>query len=300
MIVASPEVRDALDRGAPVVALETTIVTHGMPYPVNVETARSLEAIVRSEGAVPATIAVLDGTIRVGIEEGVLEHLARQRNVRKLSRADLADALVKGDPGATTVAATMLIAARAGIAVFATGGIGGVHRGAEQTLNVSADLGELARTPVTVVCAGAKAILDLPKTLEVLETLGVPTIGYGTDAFPAFYSRASGLRAPLRCDTPGEVAALVRTHRALGAGGGVLVANPIPAGAEIPFAEMQRHVDAAIAAAAAAGIGGKELTPFLLADLFARTSGRSLTANVALVENNARLAARIAAASSSA
>ncbi len=166
--------------------------------------------------------------------------------------------------------------------------------------NVSADLGELARTPVTVVCAGAKAILDLPKTLEVLETLGVPTIGYGTDAFPAFYSRASGLRAPLRCDTPGEVAALVRTHRALGAGGGVLVANPIPAGAEIPFAEMQRHVDAAIAAAAAAGIGGKELTPFLLADLFARTSGRSLTANVALVENNARLAARIAAASSSA
>lgn len=300
MIVASPEVRDALDRGAPVVALETTIVTHGMPYPVNVETARSLEAIVRSEGAVPATIAVLDGTIRVGIEEGVLEHLARQRNVRKLSRADLADALVKGDPGATTVAATMLIAARAGIAVFATGGIGGVHRGAEQTFDVSADLGELARTPVTVVCAGAKAILDLPKTLEVLETLGVPTIGYGTDAFPAFYSRASGLRAPLRCDTPGEVAALVRTHRALGAGGGVLVANPIPAGAEIPFAEMQRHVDAAIAAAAAAGIGGKELTPFLLADLFARTSGRSLTANVALVENNARLAARIAAASSSA
>ncbi|MGB8265325.1 MAG: pseudouridine-5'-phosphate glycosidase, partial [Candidatus Velthaea sp.] len=201
MIVASPEVRDALDRGAPVVALETTIVTHGMPYPVNVETARSLEAIVRSEGAVPATIAVLDGTIRVGIEEGVLEHLARQRNVRKLSRADLADALVKGDPGATTVAATMLIAARAGIAVFATGGIGGVHRGAEQTFDVSADLGELARTPVTVVCAGAKAILDLPKTLEVLETLGVPTIGYGTDAFPAFYSRASGLRAPLRCDT---------------------------------------------------------------------------------------------------
>jgi len=296
MIFFGAEVKAALDTGRPVVALETTIVTHGMPYPVNVRTARSLEAIIRAEGAVPATIAIMDGTILIGISDLELERLAHASDVRKLSRADLADALVKRDLGATTVAATMLIAARAGIRVFATGGIGGVHRGAERTFDASADLSELARSPVTVVCAGAKAILDVPKTLEVLETLGVPTIGYGTDVFPAFYSRESGLRAPLRCDTPEEIAALVRVQRTLGMTGGVLVANPIPHAAEIPFDEMQTYVDAAIAVADARGIGGKELTPFLLAEVLERTGGRSLAANVALVENNARLAARIARA----
>jgi len=296
MIFYAPEVKAALDAGRPVVALETTIVTHGMPYPINVRTARSLEEIIRAEGAVPATIAIMDGTILIGITDLELQRLAHAGDVRKLSRADLADALVKRDLGATTVAATMLIAARAGIRVFATGGIGGVHRGAERTFDASADLSELARSPVTVVCAGAKAILDLPKTLEVLETLGVPTIGYGTDVFPAFYSRQSGLRAPLRCDTPEEVAALVRVQRTLGMSGGVLVANPIPHEAEIPFDEMQTYVDAAIAAADKAGVGGKELTPFLLGDVLERTGGRSLTANVALVESNARLAARIARA----
>jgi pseudouridine-5'-phosphate glycosidase len=296
MIVFSPEVKAALELARPIVALETTIVTHGMPYPINVRTARSLEEIIRAEGAVPATIAIMDGTILVGLSDDELQRLAHADDVRKLSRADLADALVKRHLGATTVAATMLIAARAGIRVFATGGIGGVHRGAERTFDASADLSELARSPVTVVCAGAKAILDIPKTLEVLETLGVPTIGYGTDTFPAFYSRASGLRAPLRCDTPEEVAALVRVQRTLGMTGGVLVANPIPHEAEIPFEEMQSYVDAAIAAADECGIGGKELTPFLLGDVLERTGGRSLTANVALVENNARLAARIARA----
>jgi pseudouridine-5'-phosphate glycosidase len=300
VIFFAPEVKAALDAGRPVVALETTIVTHGMPYPVNVRTARSLEDIIRAEGAVPATIAIMDGTIRIGISDLELERLAHAVDVRKLSRADLADALVKRHLGATTVAATMLIAARAGIRVFATGGIGGVHRGAERTFDASADLSELARSPVTVVCAGAKAILDIPKTLEVLETLGVPAIGYGTDMFPAFYSRESGLRAPLRCDTPEEVAALVRVQRTLGMTGGVLVANPIPHAAEIPFDEMQTYVDAAIAAADARGIGGKELTPFLLGDVLERTGGRSLAANVALVENNARLAARIARAIASA
>jgi pseudouridine-5'-phosphate glycosidase len=300
MISYAPEVKAALDGGRPVVALETTIVTHGMPYPVNVRTARSLEEIIRAEGAVPATIAIMDGTIRIGISDLELERLAHAGDVRKLSRADLADALVKRHLGATTVAATMLIAARAGIRVFATGGIGGVHRGAERTFDASADLSELARSAVTVVCAGAKAILDIPKTLEVLETLGVPTIGYGTDRFPAFYSRESGLRAPLRCDTPEDVAALVQMQRSLGMTGGVLVGNPIPHEAEIPFAEMQAHVDAAIAAADARGIGGKELTPFLLGDVLVRTGGRSLGANVALVENNARLAARIARALASA
>jgi pseudouridine-5'-phosphate glycosidase len=296
VISYSAEVEAALAAGRPVVALETTIVTHGMPHPVNVQTARSLEAIIRAEGAVPATIAIMDGSIVIGITDAELERLAHATNVRKLSRADLADALHKRDLGATTVAATMLIAARAGIRVFATGGIGGVHRGAERSFDISADLGELARSPVTVVCAGAKAILDLPKTLEVLETLGVPAIGYGTDTFPAFYSRESGLRAPLRCDTPEEIAALVRVQRALGMTGGVLVGNPIPLEAEIPFTEMQTYVDAAIEQADARGIGGKALTPFLLGEVLERTAGRSLAANVALVENNARLGAQIARA----
>jgi pseudouridine-5'-phosphate glycosidase len=289
-------VRAALDRGAPVVALETTIVTHGMPYPQNVETARRVEAIVREAGATPATIAVIDGRIRIGIDDAVLEGLAAARDVLKLSRADLPYAIAAGKTGATTVAATMICAHLAGIAVFATGGVGGVHRGAEATFDVSADLEELARTPVTVVCAGVKALLDLPKTLELLETRGVPVVGYRTDDFPAFWSRSSGLRAPLRLDTPAEIAALIRAKAELGLIGGVLVTNPIPIDAEIPPAEIAAHIEAAVAQAAAYGITGKAVTPFILDRMYATTAGRSLNANIALVANNARLGAEIAAA----
>jgi len=292
----APDVRAALERRAPVVALETTIVTHGMPYPQNVETARRVEAIVREGGAVPATIAVIGGRIRVGLDDAALEALATARDVLKLSRADLPYAIATGRDGATTVAATMICAHLAGIRVFATGGIGGVHRGAEISGDVSADLEELARTPVVVVCAGAKALLDLAKTLEMLETRGVPVIGYRTDDFPAFWSRASGLRAPLRCDNPQEIVALVRAKAELGLIGGVLVANPIPADAEIPAAEMAEHVDAAVAEAAGRGVGGKALTPYILERLYQTTTRRSLAANVALIENNARLAAEIAVA----
>jgi pseudouridylate synthase len=292
----APDVQAALDRGAPVVALETTIVTHGMPYPQNVETARRVEAIVREAGATPATIAVIDGRIRIGIDDAVLEGIAAARDVLKLSRADLPYAVAAGKSGATTVAATMICAHLAGIAVFATGGVGGVHRGAEATFDVSADLEELARTPVAVVCAGVKALLDLPKTLELLETRGVPVIAYRTDDFPAFWSRSSGLRAPLRLDTPAEIAALIRVKAELGLIGGVLVTNPIPVDAEIPPDEIAQHIDAAVAEAAARGITGKAVTPFILDRMFASTAGGSLTANVALVENNARLGAEIAAA----
>ena len=292
----APDVRAALERRAPVVALETTIVTHGMPYPQNVETARRVEAIVREGGAVPATIAVIGGRIRVGLDDAALEALATARDVLKLSRADLPYAIATGRDGATTVAATMICAHLAGIRVFATGGIGGVHRGAEISGDGSADLEELARTPVVVVCAGAKALLDLAKTLEMLETRGVPVIGYRTDDFPAFWSRSSGLRAPLRCDNPQEIVALVRAKAELGLIGGVLVANPIPADAEIPAAEMAEHVDAAVAEAAGRGVGGKALTPYILERLYQTTTRRSLAANVALIENNARLAAEIAVA----
>jgi pseudouridine-5'-phosphate glycosidase len=292
----APDVQDALDRGAPVVALETTIVTHGMPYPQNVATARRVEAIVREAGATPATIAVIDGRIRIGIDDAVLEALAGTRDVLKLSRADLPYAIAAGKTGATTVAATMICAHLAGIAVFATGGVGGVHRGAEATFDVSADLEELARTPVTVVCAGVKALLDLPKTLELLETRGVPVVGYRTDDFPAFWSRSSGLRAPLRFDTPPEIAALIRAKADLGLVGGVLVTNPIPPDAEIPPAEIARYIDEAVAEAATRGITGKAVTPFILDRLYHTTAGRSLNANIALVKNNAHLAAQIAAA----
>jgi pseudouridylate synthase len=292
----APDVQAALDRGAPVVALETTIVTHGMPYPQNVATARRVEAIVREAGATPATIAVIDGRIRIGIDDAVLEALAGARDVLKLSRADLPYAIAAGKTGATTVAATMICAHLAGIAVFATGGVGGVHRGAEATFDVSADLEELARTPVTVVCAGVKALLDLPKTLELLETRGVPVVGYRTDDFPAFWSRWSGLRAPLRLDMPAEIAALIRAKADLGLVGGVLVTNPIPLAAEIPAVEIARYIDDAVAEAATRGITGKAVTPFILDRLYHTTSGRSLNANIALVENNAHLAAEIAAA----
>lgn len=295
-LLVSPEVKDSLADGRPVVALETTIVSHGMPWPENVEAALAVEAIVRENGAVPAAIAVLDGRIRVGLGRGDLERLAKARDVAKLSRADLAWAVATGRPGATTVAATMIVAARAGIPVFATGGIGGVHRGAEHSFDVSADLTELARTAVTVVAAGAKALLDLPKTLEMLETLGVPVVCYRTDAFPAFWSRASGLKAPIRLDDATAIAGFVRARDALALGGGMLVANPVPEADEIPAAEMETHIAAAYADSVAEGIAGKAVTPYLLDAVLRRTGGRSLVTNIALIKNNARLATEIAVA----
>ncbi|GHE04134.1 pseudouridine-5'-phosphate glycosidase [Defluviimonas sp. 20V17] len=290
----SEEVRVAKASGKPLVALESTIITHGMPYPQNVETARAVEADIRDAGAVPATIAVLEGRLKVGLEPGQLDWLARAQAVMKLSRADLAACIASGGTGATTVAGTMIAAHLAGISVFATGGIGGVHRGAERTFDISADLRELALTPVTVVAAGAKAILDLPKTLEVLETWGVPVIAHGQDDFPAFWSRSSGLAAPLRMDDAAQIAAAHLARGALGLAGGQLVANPVPVGDEIPRAEIVPAIEAALAEAAERGIAAKEVTPFLLGRIFALTEGRSLRANIALVRNNARLAAAIA------
>jgi len=295
-LVFSQEVRDAQSEGRPVVALESTIISHGLPRPENLRVAREVEETVRRHGAVPATIAVLDGRIRIGLSPDELEMLARTRDAMKLGRADLAFAVATGRTGATTVAATMICAALAGIRVFATGGIGGVHHGAETSFDISADLDELARSPVTVVSAGAKAILDLPKTLEILETRGVPVIGFGTDAFPAFWSRNSGLPAPLRLDTPEAVAGLMRVRAALGLEGGLLVANPLPASQEIPFAEIAPAVAAALAEAARAGIVGKAVTPFLLAEVERATAGRSLAVNQAIIRNNAALAARLAVA----
>lgn len=285
------EVRDALAEHRPVVALETTIVTHGMPYPENVATARSLEAEIRARGAVPATIAVMDGAIRVGLSEGQLERLANTTGVLKLSRNDLAYALATAQPGATTVAATMICAHLAGIRVFATGGIGGVHRGAEATFDISADLEELARTPVAVVCAGAKALLDLPKTLEYLETRGVPVVGYRTGEFPAFWSRASGLPVPLRMDATDDIARMLELKWELGLTGGAVIANPIDVADEIPAAEMSGFIETAVAQAATRAITGKAVTPFILARLVEITGGRSLRTNIKLVQNNARLAA---------
>lgn len=297
-LVYTQEVRAALDTGRPVVALESTIITHGMPYPQNLTMARDVEAVIRAEGAVPATIAVIDGAIRIGLDDAALDMLAGLPGdeVMKLSRADLAVCLATGRTGATTVAATMICAALAGIRVFATGGVGGVHRGVEDTMDVSADLHELAQTAVTVVSAGAKAILDLPRTLELLETLGVPVIAVGQDALPGFWSRDSGLTAPLRMDDPAQIAAAARMRRALGLPGGQLIVNPIPAADEIPLAEITPVVMQALADARTRGIAAKAVTPFLLDRIFALTAGRSLTANTALVLNNARLAARIAAA----
>lgn len=292
----STEVATALQDGNPVVALESTILTHGMPWPDNAAMARRVEEIIRAEGAVPATIAVIDGALHVGLADGQLETLARESNALKLSRADLAYALVSGATGGTTVAATMMAAAMAGIAVFATGGIGGVHRGAETSFDVSADLGEFTRSPVVVVCAGAKAILDLPKTLEVLETAGIPVVGYGTGELPAFWSRGSGLACPLRLDTPREIAELHALRQRINPGQGMVVANPIPVEDEIPAAEMMPHIERALEEADAEGISAKAVTPWLLGRILDLTEGRSLRANIALVENNARLAARIALA----
>lgn len=291
----TPEVSNALYEGRPVVALESTIITHGMPWPQNVETARAVEAAVRAAGAVPATIAIMNGQIHVGLDDATLEALGQAKDVMKVSRADLAACLSLGRTGATTVAATMICAHRAGIKVFATGGIGGVHRGAELSFDISADLPELAATPVTVIAAGAKAILDLPKTLEDLETRGVPVIAFGQDAFPAFWSRDSGLKAPLRMDSAAQIAAAHRMRGILGLPGGQLVANPIPVAHEIPREEITPAIETALAEAEAQGIAAKEVTPFLLDRIFALTEGRSLVANTELVLNNARLGAEIAA-----
>ena len=292
----APEVAEALNSGLAVVALESTIIAHGMPYPQNVETARALHEIIRAEGAVPATIAVMGGKYKVGLNHEDLHALATAGSVRKLSRRDLPLALTSGEIGATTVASTMIIAAAAGIRLLATGGIGGVHRGAEYTFDVSADLTELRQTSVAVVSAGAKAILDLPKTLEMLETFGVPVLGVGTDEFPAFYSRTSGLGVDARMDAPEEVAAFLKAKWSAGLEGGVLIANPVPESDALDAAAIESTIASAIAEAEAAGIGGKQLTPFLLRRITELTGGQSLVSNVALVKNNARLAARIAVA----
>ncbi|MCI5075415.1 pseudouridine-5'-phosphate glycosidase [Oricola sp.] len=294
----SPEVAAALDAGTAVVALESTIITHGMPYPDNLAMARSVEGLIREAGATPATIAVIDGRLHVGLDKDQAEALAAAQAPLKLSRADLAFAMARGLTGGTTVAATMMAAHAAGIAVFATGGIGGVHRGAETSFDISADLDELARTPVAVVCAGAKAILDIPKTLEVLETRGVPVIAYGQDAVPAFWSRDSGLKAPLRLDSADDIAGFIATRAELSAfeHGGMLIANPVPQADEIPTEEMQIVIERAVGEAQQAGIGGKAVTPWLLERILRITDGRSLRTNIALVENNARLAAEIAVA----
>lgn len=290
----SAEVAQARAENKPIVALESTIITHGMPYPQNVEVAAQVEADIRAAGAVPATIAVLQGTLHVGLEPEQLQTLGQAKGVAKLSRADLAACLATGGTGATTVAATMIAAHYAGIKVFATGGIGGVHKGAETSFDISADLQELAATPVTVVAAGAKAILDLSKTLEVLETLGVPVIAFGQDAFPAFWSAQSPFAAPLRMDNPAQIARAHQLRGALNLPGGQLVANPIPAEAEIPAEQLAPIIAAAQKDADAHRITGKDVTPFLLQRIFEETAGRSLEANIALVRNNARLASKIA------
>jgi pseudouridine-5'-phosphate glycosidase len=267
----SPEVKDALADGRPIVALESTIITHGMPYPENVETARAVEATVREEGALPATIAVLGGRLKVGLGVSELDRLGQAKNVVKASRRDLSAVMVaKGDAG-TTVAGTMEIAARAGIEIFATGGIGGVHRGAEKTFDISADLTELARTAVAVVCAGCKSILDIAKTLEFLETQGVPVIGYGTDEFPAFFSRSSGHRIDHRFDSPADVARVIRAERKLGSSSGLLIANPVPEKDALDGAEIEARIAAAVTDAERAGIGQKDVTPYLLKRVFELT-----------------------------
>lgn len=298
-IVYSKEVSMARKNADPIVALESTIITHGMPYPQNLETAQLVEQDVRGCGAVPATIAVLDGQLHVGLEADQLNALAQTPTALKLSRADLAVCIATGQTGATTVAATMIAAHLAGISVFATGGIGGVHRGAELSFDVSADLQELSKTPVTVVAAGAKAILDVPKTLEVLETLGVPVITYGQDSFPAFWSRRSPIKSPLRLDSAEQIARCHIKRAAYGLGGGQLIANPVPQPDEISQETMNPIIEKAIAEAQAQNVSQKKVTPFLLARIFELTDGASLVTNIALVRNNARLASEIAAEISS-
>lgn len=293
-LVLSPEVAAAQSDKRAIVALESTIITHGMPYPQNIEVAAQVEDDIRKTGATPATIAVLDGTLHVGLTSEQLGTLGQAKGVAKLSRADLAVCIAQGGTGATTVAATMIAAHYAGIQVFATGGIGGVHKGAELSFDISADLSEFAQTPVTVVAAGAKAILDIPKTLEVLETSGVPVIAYGQDDIPAFWSRSSGIAAPLRMDSAADIAKSQLMRTALNLPGGQLIANPIPMEAEIAASTLAPIIAQAQAEADTQGVTGKAVTPFLLQRIFELTDGRSLTANIALVRNNARLAALIA------
>lgn len=290
------EVKDALARGGAVVALESTIIAHGMPHPQNLETAQALEQIVRDHDAVPATIAVIGGAYKVGLSAAELYTLATDPDVMKLSARDLPLAAVKRIHGATTVAATMRLAALAGIRVFATGGIGGVHRGAETSFDISADLTEMAETPVAVVSAGAKSILDIGRTLEMLETLSVPVIAYKSDAFPAFYSRQSGFSAPMRMETPLEIAQFLKARWELSPRGGVSIANPIPPADEIPAAKISAAIEGALNEAARNGVAGKKVTPFLLQRVNEVTAGASLKANIALVKNNTRLAAEIAVA----
>ena len=296
-IKLSTAVKSALKKGKPVVALESTIIAHGMPYPQNLEMARKVENIIMDEGAVPATIAIIDGELRAGLSAEELEGFSKNGpSIMKVSTRDIPYAVARNINGATTVASTMRIADMAGIAVFATGGMGGVHRSAEKTFDISADLSEFAQSNVAVVTAGAKAILDLALTLEVLETLGVPVVGYGTDEFPAFYSRSSRHKVPMRLNTPKEVAALMKAKWKLDLKGGVVVANPIPETAEIPADEIEPVILRALGDAKRANIIGKQTTPFLLKAIVDATKGRSLAANIALVENNARLAATIAKA----
>ena len=293
----APEVAEAIAAGKPVVALESTIISHGMPYPQNVETALNVEKIIRENGAVPATIAIIGGRLKAGLSPKEIDYLGKTGSaVAKASRRDLPVLVAKGMDGATTVTTTMMIAAMAGIRIFATGGIGGVHRGAEVTMDISADLEELAETPVMVVCAGAKSILDLGLTLEYLETKGVTVIGYGTEELPAFYTRKSGFSVDYRLDTPEELAAAFHVKRELGLRGGMLVTNPIPEEYSMDKAVIDAAIDAAIAEANAQGIHGKATTPFLLAKIKDLTGGDSLDSNIQLVYNNARLAAKTAAA----
>ena len=293
----SPEVQQALTEGRPVVALESTIISHGMPYPQNVETAMRVEQTIRDNGAVPATIAIIGGKLKAGCTADEIEYLGRKgREVIKASRRDLPVLIARGDDGATTVTTTMIIAAMAGIKVFATGGIGGVHRGAETTMDISADLEELAQTPVMVVCAGAKSILDLGLTLEYLETKGVPVIGYGTEELPAFYTRRSGFKVDYRIDSPEELAATFHAQQEMGLGGGMLVTNPIPEEWSMDPVRINAAIDQAVADAKSLGIHGKETTPYLLARVKELTGGDSLDANIQLVLNNARLGAQTARA----
>jgi len=290
-----PEVAEALAAGKPVVALESTIISHGMPYPKNVETALNVENIIRQCGAVPATIAIIGGRLKAGLTPDEIEYFGKKgREIAKASRRDIAAICARGEDGATTVTTTMMIAHMAGIEFFATGGIGGVHRGAEKTMDISADLEELANTPVTVICAGAKAILDLGLTLEYLETHGVPVIGFGTEELPAFYSRHSGLKVDYRMDTAKEVAATFLAQRRMGLKGGMLVTNPIPEEYAMDDALINSAIDQAVAESVEQGVKGKEITPFLLARVVELTGGDSLESNIQLVYNNARVASAIA------
>ncbi len=294
LLKISEEVQQALHDNLPVVALESTIISHGMPWPRNVETARDVEQIIREQGAIPATIAILNGVPHIGLNNAELDLLGQAKDVWKVSLRDMPYVISRKQHGATTVAATMRLAAMAGIRIFVTGGIGGVHRGATQTMDISADLTEMSTTNVAVISAGVKSILDIGLTLEAMETLGIPVITYGSDDFPSFYSRKSGYASPLRLDDAGAIANLLHTKWSLGLNGSVLIANPVPAAYEVPFEQMEEHIKAALQAAEQQGVKGKDTTPFLLRYLAVRTGGESLDANIALVKNNAKLGGQIA------